>query len=325
MRQADATADADAMVGEAAAFQATLRAARLVAATDATVLILGESGTGKELLARLVHRHSRRAARPWVTLNCAAIPLDLVESELFGHRRGAFTGAHADKRGRIQQADGGTLFLDEVAELPLAAQAKLLRFLENGECQALGADRVEQVDVRVLAATHRDLHAQVEAGAFRADLFYRLHVIPLELPPLRERREDVAALVERFRHELAARHGVPAPDFTAPLLRQLGEYAWPGNVRELRNLVERCVVLLHGQRLAPGDLPAGWLGQASPAQLRARAAWQLPAEGVCLETLEGQLIRQALAQTEGNRSRAARLLGLTRDTLLYRMKKHAIH
>ncbi|QJQ97538.1 sigma-54 dependent transcriptional regulator [Halomonas sp. PGE1] len=310
------------LVGESPALQAVVRSARLVAATDATVLILGESGTGKELMARLVHRESRRAAGPWVTLNCAAIPVDLVESELFGHRRGAFTGAQADKRGRVQQAHGGTLFLDEVAELPLAAQGKLLRFLENGECQALGADRVERVDVRILAATHQDLRDRVEAGTFRADLFYRLHVIPLELPPLRERDGDVTLLVRRFCRELAARHGVEAPDFTPALMKRLAAYPWPGNVRELRNLVERCVVLLHGQTLTPESLPGGWLAPLPPPT--SGEGWRLPSGGLSLEALEVELIRQALARSEGNRTRAARLLGLTRDTLLYRMKKHAI-
>ncbi|WP_299312419.1 sigma-54 interaction domain-containing protein [uncultured Halomonas sp.] len=310
------------LIGESPALQSVVRSARLVAATDATVLILGESGTGKELMARLVHRESRRAGAPWVTLNCAAIPVDLVESELFGHRRGAFTGAQADKRGRVQQAHGGTLFLDEVAELPLAAQGKLLRFLENGECQALGADRAERVDVRILAATHQDLRARVEAGTFRADLFYRLHVIPLELPPLRERDGDVPLLVKRFCRELAGRHGVEAPTFTPALLKRLAAYPWPGNVRELRNLVERCVVLLHGQTLTPESLPEGWLAPlATPAT---GGGWQLPSCGLSLEALEIELIRQALAQTGGNRTRAADLLGLTRDTLLYRMKKHTI-
>ncbi|TFH87835.1 sigma-54-dependent Fis family transcriptional regulator [Billgrantia azerbaijanica] len=311
------------MIGESPALQAVVRSARLVAATDATVLVLGESGTGKELLARLVHATSRRARGPWVALNCAALPEDLVESELFGYRRGAFTGAQADTPGRLQQAHGGTLFLDEVAELPLAAQAKLLRVLEYGECQALGARRAERVDVRILAATHRDLHRQVAAGAFREDLFYRLHVIPLELPPLRERDGDLPLLVDHFAAALAARHGVAAPRFTAALLKRLATHDWPGNVRELRNLVERCVVLLHGRALSPDDLPSHWLATPSGRSDDA-PVWQLPAGGVSLEALEGQLIRQALDQSGGNRSRAARLLGLTRDTLLYRMKKHAI-
>ncbi|MBA2778026.1 sigma-54 interaction domain-containing protein [Billgrantia kenyensis] len=310
------------LVGESPELQAVVRSARLVAATDATVLILGESGTGKELLARLVHKSSRRAQGPWVTLNCAALPEDLIESELFGYQRGAFTGAHADTPGRVQQAHGGTLFLDEVAELPLAAQAKLLRFLEYGECQALGAGTVEQVDVRILAATHQDLRTRVAEGTFREDLFYRLHVIPLELPPLRVRDGDLPLLARRFCEELACRHGVEPPTFASDLMRRLLAHDWPGNVRELRNLIERCVVLMHGHTIGADDLPENWLNAATPRQNN--ATWQLPAGGMSLDALEGQLIRQALEQAEGNRSRAARLLGLTRDTLLYRMKKHAI-
>lgn len=310
------------LIGESPALQAVVRSARLVAATDATVLILGESGTGKELLARLVHRSSRRAQGPWVTLNCAALPEELVESELFGYQRGAFTGAHADMPGRVQQAHGGTLFLDEIAELPLAAQAKLLRFLEYGECQALGAGRVERIDVRILAATHQDLRSRVTAGTFREDLFYRLHVVPLELPPLRERDGDLPLLARYFCEELACRHGVEPPRLGEGLLRRLRDHDWPGNVRELRNLIERCVVLMHGRSIGADDLPDGWLQPAAPRQ--DSVSWQLPEGGICLEALEGELIRQALAHAQGNRSRAARLLGLTRDTLLYRMKKHAI-
>ncbi len=310
------------LVGESPALQAVVRSARLVAATDATVLILGESGTGKELLARLVHQSSRRAQGPWITLNCAALPEDLVESELFGYRRGAFTGAQADTPGRVQQAHGGTLFLDEVAELPPAAQAKLLRFLEYGECQALGAGQVERVDVRILAATHQDLRTKVAGGTFREDLFYRLHVVPLELPPLRERDGDLSLLAKRFCKELAGRHGVDPPSLSEDLLRRLATHDWPGNVRELRNLIERCVVLLHGHHIEAQDLPDDWLQAAVPRQ--DDTPWRLPEGGMNLETLEGQLIRQALDQAQGNRSLAARLLGLSRDTFLYRMKKHTI-
>ncbi|HSH47671.1 MAG TPA: sigma-54 dependent transcriptional regulator [Halomonas sp.] len=311
------------LIGESPALQAVVRSARLVAATDATTLILGESGTGKEQLARLVHAASRRAGGAWVALNCAALPGELVESELFGYRRGAFTGAQDDTPGRIQQAHGGTLFLDEVAELPLAAQAKLLRVLEYGECQALGARRAERVDVRILAATHRDLHRQVAAGVFREDLFYRLHVIPLELPPLRDRDGDLPLLLEHFIAELAARHGVQPPTFAPSLIKRLARHTWPGNVRELRNLVERCVVLFHGQRLTPDALPAHWLTTGA-VQGAGSESWRLPSDGICLDALERQLIHQALDHSAGNRSQAARLLGLTRDTLLYRMKKHAI-
>jgi len=308
------------IIGESPELLSVLRAARVVAATDATALVLGETGTGKELLARLIHHESRRVHGPWVAVNCAALPQDLIEAELFGYRRGAFTGAVADRPGYIRQAQGGTLFLDEVAELSLGAQAKLLRFLEQGECQALGSDHPQAVDVRVLAATHRDLRHWVDAGRFREDLYYRLHVIPLELLPLRERTGDIGLLLDALTEHLAARHGVEPPRFSAQARRVLARHRWPGNVREMRNLCERCVVLFSGQSVGPEHL-----------QLETRSGpaadlpdWQLPRDGVQLDRLEADLIRQALGRTQGNRTRAARLLGLTRDTLLYRIKKYAL-
>lgn len=313
--------DVQDIIGESPEFQSVLRAARVVAVTDATALVLGETGTGKELLARLIHHESRRASGPWMAVNCAALPRDLVEAELFGYRRGAFTGAQTDRPGRIRQAQGGTLFLDEVAELPLSAQAKLLRFLEEGECQALGSDTPEPVDVRVLAATHRDLRHWVETGRFREDLYYRLHVIPLELPPLRERPGDIGVLLDALTEKLAVRHGVTPPRFSTQARRLLALHPWPGNVRELRNLCERCVVLYSGQTVDPEHLQ---LEVRSDALLGDLPDWQLPRDGVRLDRLEAGLIRQALGRTQGNRTRAARLLGLTRDTLLYRIKKYAL-
>lgn len=309
------------IIGNSPELQAVLRQVSMVAATDATVLVLGESGTGKERLARRIHAQSRRPDGPLVTLNCAALPAELVESELFGHRRGAFTGANSHQTGLVQQAAGGTLFLDEIAELPAGAQAKLLRFLEAGECQPLGAGTTEHVDVRVIAATHQDLHAWVGAGQFRADLYYRLQVVPLEMPPLRLRQGDIPLLTEHFRNTLAAHHGLTPPTFAPALRRWLAQWPWPGNVRELKNLVERCVIFMPGQQVAPGDIPDHWM-QLPPDQ--AGGPWVIPPGGLSLERVEMELIRQALEQTRGNRSRAARLLGLTRDTLLYRMKKHAI-
>lgn len=313
-------ADAD-IIGHSPELQAVLRQASMVGATDATVLILGESGTGKERLARRIHARSRRPDGPFMAVNCAALPAELVESELFGHRRGAFTGADAHQTGLVQQAAGGTLFLDEIAELPAGAQAKLLRFLEAGECQPLGAGATQQVDVRVIAATHQDLHARVGAGQFRADLYYRLQVVPLEMPPLRLRQGDIPLLTEHFRTTLAEHHGLTPPTFTPALCKWLAQWPWPGNVRELKNLVERCVIFMPGQQVAPGHIPDHWM-QLPPDQ--AGGAWVIPPGGLSLERVEMELIRQALEQTRGNRSRAARLLGLTRDTLLYRMKKHAI-
>ncbi len=311
--------NAHALIGQSPDFQALLRSARLVAATDATVLIQGESGTGKELLAHYIHRHSRRHHTPLVCINCAALPEELVESELFGHRRGAFTGADRDAPGRLRAADGGTVFLDEIGELPLAVQAKLLRFLEAGEVQGLGETRPSRVDVRVIAATNRDLQAAVREGRFREDLWYRLAVVPLRLPPLRQRREDILPLVHHYLERLAAQHGLPAPTLDRSAQQRLKAHPWPGNVRELRNLCERLVILMPGQRLGADNLPL----EAAPGE-EAAGTFRLPDEGLVLERLEADLIRQALEKAGGNRSRAARLLGLSRDTLLYRMKKYAI-
>jgi len=305
------------LIGQAPAFQAVIRAARLVAVTDATVLVQGESGTGKELLAREIHRTSRRASKPLVVVNCAALPETLVEAELFGYRRGAFTGAQQDYPGRIRSADGGTLFLDEIGELPLSVQAKLLRFLEAGEVQGLGETRPRQVDVRVIAATNRRLEEQVREGRFREDLWYRLAIVPLMLPPLRERREDILPLARHFLDTLSQRHDLPVPTLDRSAERRLLDHPWPGNVRELRNLCERLVILLPGQTVGAGNL------QLDPPQGQ-QGDLRLPAEGVILDELEADLIRQALERTAGNRTRAARLLGLSRDTLLYRMKKYAI-
>lgn len=306
--------------GDSPALQSVLRSASLVAATDATALITGESGTGKELLAGGVHRASRRHGGPWVPVNCAALPSELVEAELFGYWKGAFTGADRDAPGFVHQAQNGTLFLDEIAELTLAGQGKLLRFLEAGECQRLGSGKAEKLDVRIIAATHQDLSALAAQGRFRSDLFYRLNVIPLGLPALRERAGDVQPLLEHFREALAGRHGVTAPVLAPSALKRLTRYSWPGNVRELKNLVERCVVLMAGQTIEAQDIPDGWLADTSATV--DQLGMQLPAEGVRLESVEVSLIQQALARTGGNRSRAAELLGVTRDTFLYRLRKH---
>ena len=308
--------------GDSPELQGVLRSASLVAATDATALITGESGTGKELLARGVHQASRRSAGPWVPVNCAALPAELVEAELFGYWKGAFTGADRDAAGFVHQAGGGTLFLDEIAELSLAGQGKLLRFLEQGECQRLGSGRPEKLDVRILAATHQDLASLAAQGRFRWDLYYRLNVVPLGLPPLRERPGGVRLLAAHFLDELAVQYGVTPPVFAASLLKRLTRYAWPGNVRELRNLVERCVVLMPGRTIEAGDIPDGWL--ADTASPESRLGVRLPPEGLSLEDVEISLMQQALRRTGGNRSRAAQLIGITRDTFLYRLRKHGL-
>ncbi|HEY9198860.1 MAG TPA: sigma-54 dependent transcriptional regulator [Gammaproteobacteria bacterium] len=313
----------DSLIGNSPELTAVLRAARLVAMTGAPVLIQGESGTGKELLAARVHADSPRRGGPLITVNCAALPESLAESLLYGHRKGAFTGAIADQPGYILQAHGGTLFLDEVGELPLAVQAKLLRFLESGECQSVGQSTCTRADVRVIAATNRDLGAEVTAGRFREDLFYRLNVVPLALPPLRERGADIVELLHHHTAQIAQRYALAAPRYTAQALRQLQAYGWPGNVRELRNLCERLVILCGGRDITPDNLPSE-IRQPQMTQQTGHGGFHLPPEGVRLDELEVALIRQALQQTAGNRSRAARLLGLTRDTLLYRLKKYAI-
>jgi len=313
----------ETLLGNAPEFKSVIRSAQIVAATDVTVLILGESGTGKELLAQALHKASPRRDGPFVTINCAALPENLVESELFGHKKGAFTGAHDNSQGRIRAAEGGTLFLDEIGELPQAIQAKLLRFLESGECQAVGEQTPHKVNVRVITATNRDLFTQVREGSFREDLYYRLNVVPLELPPLRKRRGDVALLLKALTTDLAHQHGLEPPRFTSKAQTRLEAHRWPGNIRELRNFCERMVVLHHDQDVDVGDLPMDIIDPLGETPEEA-APFSLPQEGISLDELEREMIRQALDRTHGNRSRAARLLGLTRDTLLYRIKKYAL-
>ncbi|MBF0369787.1 MAG: sigma 54-interacting transcriptional regulator [Magnetococcales bacterium] len=311
--------------GNAPEFQAVLRSSRVVAATDVSVLITGESGTGKELLARDLHKESRRAKGPFVAINCAALPETLAESTLFGHLKGAFTGAIANQTGSIRAAEGGTLFLDEIGEIPLSIQPKLLRFLESGETQAVGSPAPERVDVRVVAATNRDLLTQVREGKFRADLYYRLNVVPLALPPLREREGDIKLLLERFISQFAREHQLSAPQIDAQAFGLIEQHPWPGNVRELRNLCERLVVLCSGKTVRPGHLPTEILTPESGGGEKGMASpFHLPAKGISLEQLEKDLIHQALEKTRGNKTRAARLLGLTRDTFLYRIKKYAL-
>ncbi len=307
-------------LGNDPALMEVLNAARVVAATDVSTLVYGESGTGKELLARFLHRNGPRSGLPFVSVNCAALPETLAESLLFGHKKGAFTGATADHDGHIRAAVGGTLFLDEVAELPASVQAKLLRFLESGEVLPVGSSTPLRVDVRIVTATHRDLSREVAAGRFREDLFYRLNVVPLRMPALRERTGDIPMLLEHFSREFARRHNLQLPHFNRAVRGLLKQYHWPGNVRELRNLCERLTVLLPGQEITPHNLPVEFRTKAETMP----AVMQLPPEGVVLADLERNLIQQALARTRGNRSRAARLLGISRDTLLYRLKKFAL-
>ncbi|MDH5570776.1 MAG: sigma-54 dependent transcriptional regulator [Gammaproteobacteria bacterium] len=310
------------LIGQSPEFLAVQRSAKMVAATNVTVLISGETGTGKELLARTIHRDSKRSQSPLNTINCAALPETLVESELFGYRKGAFTGADQDHTGWVKKADGGTLFLDEIGELPLAVQAKLLRFLESGEFQPVGQASTEKVDVRIIAATNQDLYHQVEAGKFRADLYYRLHVVPLKLPPLRERNKDINLLISQLSQHLAQEHQLDTPQFTPAAMKALSAYHWPGNIRELRNVCERLLILCNGNTIDTTNLPIEIRGEQ--IQTQHSNGFTLPDSGIHLEELEASMINQALNKAHGNQSRAAKLLGLTRSTLIYRMKKFAI-
>jgi DNA-binding NtrC family response regulator len=303
------------LVGSAPALRAAVALLTQAAASDATVLITGESGTGKELAARLVHDRSPRAAGPFVVVNCAAIPDALLESELFGHARGAFTGADADRAGKFERAHGGTLYFDEIGELKLPLQAKLLRALQEHEIERVGGAGPRPVDVRIVAATNKDLKAETAAGRFREDLWYRLNVVTVAMPPLRDRREDLPALCAHF----LRRYGRPDVSLSAEALDVLRGYRWPGNVRELAHVLERALVLLGAGTLVTPDL--------FPDDVRgggARPVATLPPEGASLAAVERALLVQALERTGGNRTRAAKLLGLTRSALLSRMAKHGL-
>jgi DNA-binding NtrC family response regulator len=308
-------------IGRSAAWQEVMARVRAAAPSDATVLLLGESGTGKEMVARQIHRLSARCERPYVRVNCAAVPLDLWESEFFGHRRGTFTGASADRDGRFRLAHQGTLFMDEVGAMPLPAQAKILRVLQDGMFDRLGDEQPTTVDVRIVAATNSDLDAQTAAGAFRQDLFYRLNVVRISLPPLRQRPEDIPLLTERFAREIAARLGRPAPHVGPETLADLMAYHWPGNVRELRNVIERALILNPGETLAPLDVPpaAGGVEPSAPPapgqDLNLRAA---------LLGRERDIVLEAVRRSQGVRKEAARLLGIDQRNLSYYLRKHGI-
>ncbi len=309
------------IIGQSPALDSLIRSARMVAATDVTVLIKGETGTGKEVFANAIQKESARADKVFITLNCAALPESLIESELFGHKKGSFTGATANTQGLFQAADGGTLFLDEINSLPVSIQAKLLRFLESGECLAVGDIKPYNVDVRIIAATNSDLNKQVATGAFRQDLYYRLNVVPLELPPLAQRTEDIEHLIMHFLVMMAETHSIAPPKFSRSALKVLKDYAWPGNIRELRNLCERLSILLAGRTIEPENLPYEFVTYSSMPKV---PEFTLPERGLQLDSLEANLIHQALSRTKGNRSKSAKLLGLSRDTLLYRMQKHGL-
>jgi transcriptional regulator with PAS, ATPase and Fis domain len=314
------------VVGRSEGLLDVFRVIDRVADTNCTVLITGESGTGKELVARAVHDSSHRAHSPFIAVNCGAIPEALLESELFGHAKGAFTGAHASKQGRISQAQGGTLFLDEIGELPLALQVKLLRVLQTREYSPVGDTRVLRADVRIVAATNVDLEQAARAGTFREDLYYRLNVIHVSVPPLRDRVGDVPILADHFLNlarQRTARTGIRG--FSAATVQLLEQYNWPGNVRELENTIERAVLLARSEEILPRDLPARVCGL--PTEQRPGTS-RLPESGIDLrnavESFENSLIRQALERTKWNKNQAARLLGLNRTTLVEMLKRKRI-
>ncbi len=325
------------LIGQSAALQTVTRQIELVAPTDSPVLILGESGTGKELVAREIHRRSRRAGRLMVTVNCAAVPRELFESEFFGHVKGAFTGALRDRAGRFELASGGTLLLDEVGEIPLELQSKLLRVLQEGELERIGEERTRKVDVRIIAATNRNLRDEAEAGRFRSDLFYRLSVFPLELPPLRRRKEDIPLLAEHFVHGIARRLGRPAPRLTLAAVQRLQQYDWPGNVRELQHVLERALITSPPGKLIveplPGARQAAQVDSLAVHSNRTDAGSVTGNDGVEsyrteaeMRELEADNIRKALAAARGKvygEHGAAARLGMKPTTLASRMK--ALH
>jgi two-component system response regulator PilR (NtrC family) len=294
-----------------------------IAPSKASVLIIGESGTGKELVAKAIHRESPRARRPFVTVNCTAIPETLLESEMFGHVKGSFTGAVVNKPGLVEAAHTGTLFLDEVGEIPLSIQAKLLRFLQEREFRRVGGNEYKKVDVRVIAATNKKLEKEMETGLFREDLYYRLNVIRISLPPLREREDDIPLLVDHFLAKFAREQGKQIEKVSSLAARVLSNYDYPGNVRELENLIERCVTLERSDQLTAENLPPKLVEQPPPAS--APGEMDIPPDGIDLnrvtEEVERQLVSRALALTGGNRSRASRLLGISLRSLRYRLVK----
>jgi DNA-binding NtrC family response regulator len=291
-----------------------------VASSQATVLIQGETGTGKELMARLVHQLSPRAHRPLVVVNCAAIPETLLESELFGHEKGAFTGAMQRRIGRFEQADGGTLFLDEIGELTPPVQVKLLRFLQEREFQRVGGERTLKADVRIISATHQDLEARVKEGRFREDLFYRIHVVTLKIPPLRERREDIPVLLDHFIQKYARENRNTIDGVSREARDQLMRYDYPGNVRELENIIERAVVISQDPVISTHDLPfRECLETEDSGEPRQSGSLH-----EAMENLERRMIREALEQAESNQSQAARLLGLSERMLRYKLKKYGL-
>jgi nitrogen regulation protein NR(I) len=317
----------DRIIGQSAQIQNVKNFIDKIADTDSTVLITGESGTGKELVAKTIHYNSSRSKKPFIPLNCAAIPKDILESELFGHEKGAFTGAINTRIGRFELANNGTLFLDEIGDLAPALQVKLLRVLQEKEFERVGGIKTIKVDVRIIAATNRDLEKAVKDGTFREDLYYRLNVIPLHLPPLRKMQEDIPLLLEHFIGTISRKKKKEPPRISGEAMTHLVNYKWPGNVRELENLVERLIILKEGDIITPDDLPARMREVKMPPK-SVLGTHKLSSDGIdlnhMLEEIENNMILQALEISKGVKSKAASLLGLNRTTLIEKMKKKAI-
>jgi len=307
----------DNIIAQSDKMQAVLALVERVAPTNSTVLLGGESGVGKDLIARAIHQHSQRASGPFIKINCTAIPETLLESELFGYEKGAFSGATASKPGKFELADKGTLFLDEIGDVPAAIQVKLLRVLQDREFERLGGTKTLKVDVRLVAATNRDLRAALEEGTFREDLYYRLNVVAIDIPPLRDHKEDIPALANFFLGRYARESGKSIGGFTPEAMKRLMNYHWPGNVRELQNIVERGVALSAGATLDAADI---YLDDPARRPAAANSPFVLP-PGMSLERWEDETIREALRHANGNKSQAARALGLSRNALRYRLSK----
>jgi DNA-binding NtrC family response regulator len=309
------------MIGESQVWRQVLDEAARIARTDATVYIHGETGTGKEVLAKAIHFGGARRDRPFVVISCGSIPRELLESELFGHIKGSFTGAMTHKKGKVEIADGGTVFLDEIGEMPLDLQVRVLRLVQEHEIEKLGATAPVKVNVRIISATHRNLKKLVETGAFREDLYYRLAVVPIELPALRDRKEDIPIFVEEFFQRQKMKYAKPTMQLPASLIPYFVNYNWPGNIRELENVIERIVLLGRSHEVALEDLPEQLRGENPPARQSAREPESAPSS---FEAVERQMIIQALRRFGWNQSQAARHLDISRKTLLYRIAKYGI-
>jgi two-component system response regulator HydG len=308
------------IIGESHPIKRLKEIIKQVSDTGLSVLITGESGVGKELVARSLHEHSPRKRNPFIKVNCAAMHENLLESELFGHEKGAFTGAEKQRQGHFERANGGTLFLDEIGDMALTTQAKILRVLQEGECNRLGGEKTIRVDVRLLAATHKNLEEMVAASSFRQDLFFRLNVVPVHLPPLRDRREDIPVLADHFLRKFAAKNRKNLRGLHPAAIRSLTEYDWPGNIRELENTMERAVILCLGEQITPAELPAHF----PVVQGREADGMQNRPQGGSLKDMERELIRATLKEAGGNKTRTAKTLGITRQTLLNKIREYGL-